>query len=75
MDSVMPTPGSIPSTQERLIRHRDLTMLQSFNSLERDIDDWKDLLSRADDRLSLVNVVQPVGSVMSVLEVKLSPVV
>ncbi|KAL1953850.1 hypothetical protein VTO42DRAFT_2110 [Malbranchea cinnamomea] len=69
MDTVLPRPGSIPSAQERLLRARDMTMLEAFNSLERDLDDWKDLLACADSRLRLENVVQPVGSVMSVLEV------
>lgn len=69
MDSVLPTPGSLPSTLERLIRARDMTMMQAFNSLERDLEDWKALLRGADERLTLVNVVQPLGSVMSVMEV------
>nr|QKG86290.1 O-methyltransferase [Aspergillus sp. FM242] len=69
MDTVLPRPGSIPSAEERLLRARDMTMLQAFNSLERDLDDWKELLKGVDERLSLVNVVQPVGSVMSAMEV------
>jgi 6-hydroxytryprostatin B O-methyltransferase len=46
--------------------------MQAFNSKERDLEDWKSLLHAAEERLSLVNVVQPFGSDMSVLEVKLS---
>ncbi|KAH8432997.1 uncharacterized protein LDX57_010632 [Aspergillus melleus] len=69
MDTVLPRPGSIPSAEERLLRARDMTMLQAFNSLERDLDDWKELLKGVDETLSLVNVVQPVGSVMSAMEV------
>jgi 6-hydroxytryprostatin B O-methyltransferase len=71
MDSVLPRPGSIPSTKERLLRVRDLTMLQVFNSCERDLDDWTQLLSLADKRLRLTHVAQPRGSVMSLLTVTL----
>jgi len=69
MDSVLPLPGSIPASQERLLRVRDLTMLQAFNSQERDLEAWEELLAAADERLKLVNVVQPFGSAMSVIEV------
>ncbi|CEO58344.1 hypothetical protein PMG11_03074 [Penicillium brasilianum] len=71
MDSVLPRPGSIASTKERLLRVRDLTMLQVFNSCERDLDDWIHLLSLADKRLRLTDVAQPRGSVMSLLTVSL----
>lgn len=69
MDTVLPTPGSVPVSIERLVRVRDLTMWQAFNSKERDLDDWKDLLKCANPDLELVNVVQPFGSSMSILEV------
>lgn len=72
MDTVLPTPGSVPVSVERIVRVRDLTMLQVFNSKERELDDWKHLLSLVDRRLRLVNVIQPFGSTMSVLEVMLS---
>jgi 6-hydroxytryprostatin B O-methyltransferase len=71
MDAVLPTPGSLPSSLERQIRAKDMVMMQVFNSMERDLDDWKALLKAADERLEIVNVVQPLGSLMSVLEVKL----
>ena len=71
MDTVLPTPGSVPVSIERIVRVRDLTMLQAFNSKERDLDDWKNLLAITDSRLQLVRVVQPFGSAMSVLEVAL----
>ena len=71
MDTVLPMPGSVPVSVERIVRVRDLTMAQAFNSKERDLDDWKDLLAAADPKLQLVRVVQPFGSTMSVLEVAL----
>ncbi|KAH8807458.1 O-methyltransferase-domain-containing protein, partial [Xylogone sp. PMI_703] len=69
MDTVLPKPGSVPVSVERIVRARDLTMLQAFNSKERDLDDWKTLLTLADPNLHLNGVVQPFGSAMSVLEV------
>ncbi|MCJ1381692.1 hypothetical protein MMC17_004803 [Xylographa soralifera] len=71
MDTLLPMPGSLPVSVERIMRVRDLTMLQAFNSKERDLDDWKDLLAATDPRLQLVRVVQPFGSAMSVIEVTL----
>ena len=71
MDTVLPTPGSVPVSVERIVRVRDLTMLQAFNSKERDLDDWRELLAAADPELRLVRVIQPCGSAMSVLEVAL----
>ena len=69
MDTVLPMPGSVPVSVERIVRVRDLTMAQAFNSKERDLDDWKSLFAATDPRLRLVGLVQPFGSTMSVLEV------
>ena len=71
MDTVLPKPGSVPVSVERIMRVRDLTMLQAFNSKERDLEDWQNLLSLVGPELQLVNVNQPFGSAMSVLEVVL----
>lgn len=72
MDSVVPDPYTVPSSLERLVRARDLTMWQTFNSSERDLDAWVELFAAADKRLKLVNMVQPYGSIMSLMEVILS---
>ncbi|KAL8938468.1 MAG: hypothetical protein Q9216_003881 [Gyalolechia sp. 2 TL-2023] len=69
MDTVLPAPGSVPVSVERIIRVRDLTMLQAFNSKERDLEGWRDLLAMVDPKLQLVSVAQPFGSTMSVLEI------
>lgn len=69
MDTVLPKPGAEPVSVERIARARDLTMMQAFNSKERDLDDWKELIAAADPNLRLVRVVQPFGSAMSILEV------
>ncbi|KAM3065297.1 hypothetical protein ACMFMG_004318 [Clarireedia jacksonii] len=71
MDVVLPKPGSLPATEEALFRARDMTMLQSFNSCERDLRDWEDLVTHADERFQIVNVVRPQGSLMSLIEIAL----
>ncbi|MCJ1369856.1 hypothetical protein MMC20_001068 [Loxospora ochrophaea] len=69
MDSVLPPPGSVPSTQESMLRVRDLTMMQSFNSGERELSDWEELLGRTEPRLKMKSLVTPFGSFLSVMEV------
>ena len=71
MDTVLPKAGSVPVSVERLVRARDLTMLQAFNSKERDLEDWETLLSRTSENLELRLVQEPFGSAMSILEVVL----
>jgi 6-hydroxytryprostatin B O-methyltransferase len=71
MDTVLPKPGSVPVSVERIARARDLTMVQAFNSKERHLDDWKELLEATDSGVELVSVTQPFGSAMSVMEVRL----
>ncbi|KAK3390613.1 O-methyltransferase-domain-containing protein [Podospora didyma] len=72
MDTVLPAPNrGVPSTVERIVRVRDLTMMQVFNSRERDLDQWRALLAEADGRLRLRRVMEPFGSAMSLLEVEL----
>ena len=73
MDSVLPRPGSMPSTQERMLRARDMTMLEAFNSLERDEEDWRRLLATADPGLTLRGIREPIGSALSLLDVVYTP--
>lgn len=70
MDTVLPRPGSVPAVTEAALRVRDLSMMQVHNSKERELDEWVALLKEGGNgRLRLQNVVQPFGSLMSVLEV------
>ena len=71
MDTVLPAPGQVPGSVERIVRVRDLTMMQVFNSHERDLEQWTALLRAADERLRLRRVIEPFGSAMSLLEVEL----
>ncbi|EGD85308.1 hypothetical protein H112_06207 [Trichophyton rubrum D6] len=71
MDSVLPLPGAVASTRGSLLRVRDLTMMMTFNSKERAAEDWASLLQETDARLKIVRMQQPVGSLMTVMEVML----
>lgn len=57
MDTVLPAPGQVPRSVERVIRVRDLTMMQVFNSHERDLEQWIALLAAADEGLKLRRVI------------------
>lgn len=72
MDTVVPLPGSISVVEEALLRVRDLTMIQTFNSKERELGEFTELFAQAADEegfLVLKNIVKPPGSAMSVMEV------
>ena len=72
MDTVLPTPGSVPTNEESLALYRDLTMMQMFNSKERYLSDWKALCEGVEvegGKLVLESVKKPYGSVMSIMEV------
>ena len=44
-------------------------MLELHNGKERDRDDWIGLLKRADPRFQLIDIKQPSGSTLAILEV------
>ncbi|CAI7642017.1 unnamed protein product [Penicillium viridicatum] len=67
MDTVLPGPGSIPASKERLLRVRDLTMMQVFNSQERHLEDWLEIFTKVDQRLKVQKIEQPAGSVLSLV--------
>ncbi|KAI3340507.1 O-methyltransferase [Ustulina deusta] len=71
VDCVVPDPGSVPSVNERMFRASGIRMMTLFNSLERDLDDWKALIEAVDSRLRINAVNTPVGSFRSVIDVVL----
>lgn len=71
MDTALPVPGSIGLSQEAQLRARDLTMMETFNAHERDMDEWYGLFAGVDERLRIKRVVQPFNSNMAVMEVVL----
>lgn len=78
MDTVLPVPGENEDPiVEAMLRVRDLTMLQAFNSSERELADWERLLEEASAdggfKFVLRGTKKPFGSNMSVLEVAVVP--
>ncbi|TPX18779.1 uncharacterized protein E0L32_011528 [Thyridium curvatum] len=77
MDTVLPIPEEQEDPiVEAMLRVRDLTMLQTFNSSERELSDWQHLLEEASlkedasgGQFILHGVRRPFGSNMSILEV------
>ena len=68
MDTVLPPPGDgTASLVEARLRARNLTMMQAFNSGEREMREWLELLEGVRPRLRLVEYTQPTGSFMAVL--------
>jgi 6-hydroxytryprostatin B O-methyltransferase len=69
MDMLLPEPGSVSSVHERVLRSRDVVMMQLFNSLERDLEGWQKILTVADPRLRINAVNKPEGSFLTVIDV------
>jgi 6-hydroxytryprostatin B O-methyltransferase len=78
MDTVLPAPADNEDpVEEAMLRVRDLTMMEAFNSQERELADWERLLEEAGKtekegsgvKLVLMGRKKPFGSMMSVLEV------
>ena len=46
----------------------DLAMWGTHNAKERDLEDWQDLFRTADAGYSLVSVMKPMNSRLSILE-------
>ncbi|KAI1770065.1 S-adenosyl-L-methionine-dependent methyltransferase [Hypoxylon cercidicola] len=71
MDNIAIHSGTLSTLEERKARTLDIAMMALFNSLERDLEDWKELFHRADPNLKLVNVTKPLGSALTVMELRL----
>ena len=80
MDTVLPDPGSVGAVDEALMRYRDLTMRQVFNTKERELGEFKDLFEKAsiaanttgdggEGRLILKKMDRAVGSALTMMEV------
>lgn len=69
MDTIMPLPGQLPPLHEAMLRVRDLTMAQNFNSYERELRDWVALFQSTSPKLKLRDYRQPPGSAMAVMDV------
>ncbi|KAB8236672.1 hypothetical protein ETB97_008923 [Aspergillus alliaceus] len=67
VDIVLPEPGVMPASKERLLRAQDLIMMQVYNSMERHLEDWMEIFNKVDARLK-VKITQPPGGLMSLIE-------
>lgn len=66
----LPEPNMVPRETERHIRLMDICMLALQNSREREMDDWVDLLRRADLRFNLRGAIRPQRSKLHLLDVE-----
>lgn len=71
MDMVKIAPGVMPGPIERFMCAQDLQMMALTNARERSRDEFEALVKLADSRLSIKNIVTPMGSAMSLIEVGL----
>ena len=80
MDTVLPDPGSVGAVDEALMRYRDLTMMQVFNTKERDLGEFRQLFDKAssavnanpndgEGRLVVKKMGRAVGSALTMMEV------
>ncbi|GMF93149.1 unnamed protein product [Aspergillus oryzae] len=72
VDIVLPDPGVVPASKERLLRVQDLIMQQVFNSMERYLENWMDIFRKVDERLEVKRIVEPPGSLMSLIELSMA---
>lgn len=67
-DHVVPPSGVLSPYADRAICGFDWVMKEMFNAKERSIDDWKDLLQKADSRFRVMDVIRPEGSQLQIIE-------
>ncbi|KAI1660603.1 S-adenosyl-L-methionine-dependent methyltransferase [Daldinia decipiens] len=71
MDNIAIHSGTLSTLEERKTRTLDIAMMALFNSVERNLGDWKELFKMADPKLKLVKVTKPLGSALAVMELRL----
>jgi 6-hydroxytryprostatin B O-methyltransferase len=69
MDIVLPAAGSVKPLQEGTLRYKDLLIMGIFNGKQRYLEHWTALVDDTDKSLAIKNVVRPLNSAMSVIEV------
>ncbi|PVI03042.1 S-adenosyl-L-methionine-dependent methyltransferase [Periconia macrospinosa] len=68
MDTILPPVGTLGPHEEAKLRVRDLAMAQIFNSQERELSEWKELLESTEPKLMIKAWRNPVGSSLAVIE-------
>ncbi|KAK7709600.1 hypothetical protein SLS57_008655 [Botryosphaeria dothidea] len=69
-DLVLPQPGAMGSHDEGMIRARDLIHKELSNGETRYREDWERLVQKVGNRLSIAKVTTPIGSDLSLLELR-----
>ncbi|KAG4431838.1 hypothetical protein IFR05_012676 [Cadophora sp. M221] len=72
-DGVLPEPGSVGGMEEMSIRTIDLLQYVTVNGRERQIEDWKELFRKADERFKFMKAWKPEKSHMWLIEAVLTP--
>ncbi|KAI0139844.1 S-adenosyl-L-methionine-dependent methyltransferase [Xylariaceae sp. FL1272] len=67
-DIIMPEPHTGSTWRERVARSNDLSLAACFNSRDRTVQDWKDLLAAADPGFVFQKVIHPAGSALGILD-------
>jgi hypothetical protein len=73
MDVVVPPVGEIPKTIEKEVRWMDLAMLALFNAGDRQADQWKRVVEKADPRFKYKGIKMIPGSNLSFIEAVWQP--
>jgi 6-hydroxytryprostatin B O-methyltransferase len=71
-DIVLPERGSIPATEERIMRMNDLLLHQFTNTSERTLQSWESIFTEASPKLCIQRVCRNSGSVLSLMELALT---
>ncbi|KAI1752670.1 sterigmatocystin 8-O-methyltransferase [Xylaria castorea] len=70
MDACMKERGVLPLWREKIVRKVDMMMGALLNARERTYGEWKSLLTDADPRFVLTEVVEPQDSSLALIDVR-----
>ncbi|KAI0394506.1 sterigmatocystin 8-O-methyltransferase [Xylariaceae sp. FL0594] len=70
MDPLMQDRGVLPLWKEKITRIGDMTMGALLNAQERTASEWKALITKADRRFELREIIQPRDSAMALLDIR-----
>ncbi|MCJ1308143.1 hypothetical protein MMC25_001795 [Agyrium rufum] len=68
-EGVLPETGTTGLLRESDIRAHDLLMMTLFNARERELDDWKQVITDADKRFEITNVFTQSTSTTTAIEI------
>ncbi|KAE8391280.1 S-adenosyl-L-methionine-dependent methyltransferase [Aspergillus alliaceus] len=69
-EGLLPEQEKLSAWDDRILRSLDLCMMGMFNSNERTVEEWKEIIAEADSRFRLLNVNRPnPASLLWILEI------